>query len=125
MSGPSGDSAAQAELRKYDALREAQYRSDLGAVLATPQGRRVLYRIIFTVAGAESLSFTGSNEGTNFREGRRDVGLTLIREAQDLHPEAYLAMLSEAVLEAADVTRRMKRIQEEAHVGSDGPSDNP
>jgi hypothetical protein len=119
MEGPAGNTASQEELKKYERLRDAQFSSDLGAVLETPQGRRVLYRVIFSVAGVESLSYTGVNEATNFREGRRDVGLTLIREAQEMHPELYLLMLSEAVREASEVTMRMKRVQEEAHGRSD------
>lgn len=115
MEGPAGNTKSQEELKKYEKLKDSQYEADLGAVLSTPQGRRVLYRLIFSVAGAESLSYTGVNESTNFREGRRDVGLTLMRETQELHPELYLQMLSEAVIEAAEVSQRIKRVQEEAH----------
>jgi hypothetical protein len=123
MSGPAGNLESQEEMKKIEKLRDVQKVSDLSAVLGTGPGRRVMYRVVFEVAGAESLSYTGVNEGTNFREGRRDVGLTLMREMQELVPELYLLMLSEAVTEAAELTRKMKRIKEAAHGGSDGPDD--
>jgi hypothetical protein len=124
MSGPAAQTEAQTEAKKYEVLQESQFTSDLGEVMATGQGRRVMYRMVFSIAGAESLSYSGNNDQTNFREGRRDVGLTLMREMQDRHPELYLQMLSEAVIAAADVTRRTKRISEEAHGRDDGPDDS-
>jgi hypothetical protein len=118
------DPAAQEEMQKYEKLQEEQYRSDLKTVMETPQGRRVLYRVVFQLAAVESLSYTGSSEQTFFREGRRDVGISLMRELQDELPEQYLTMLSEAVLEAAKQTQRIKRIKEDANARADGPGND-
>lgn len=111
-------------MQKYEKLQEEQYRSDLKTVMETPQGRRVLYRVVFQLAAVESLSYTGSSEQTFFREGRRDVGISLMRELQDELPEQYLTMLSEAVLEAAKQTQRIKRIKEDANARADGPGND-
>jgi len=123
MSGPSGQVETQDELEKYDKLRLEQETLDLKAVMELGAGRRLMYRAIFAIAGAETLSYTGSNDATNFREGRRDVGLTLMREAQEKVPELYLTMLGEAISEAARVTERMKFAKEKAHVRDDDSHD--
>ena len=125
MSGPVDSSRANEELKKYDKLKDEQARSDLKWVLEDPRGRRAMYRTIFTIAGAESLSYTGASDSTNFREGRRDVGLTLIRELQECATELYLLMLSEAITEASEVALRIKRITEESNARADGPEYEP
>lgn len=121
MSGPASSELANAEMKKYEDLRAEQVKADFKWVMEDPRGRRAVYEMIFNVAGSESLSYTGVSESTMFREGRRDVGLTLMRQLQEAVPELYLQMLSEAVLEAAEVTRRMKRITETYNGGTNDP----
>lgn len=93
--------------KERDELRRVQELADLDAVLGTAPGRRFLYRLIFTIAGTESLSYTGNAE-TYFREGRRDVGLTVRAEAQDNFPEAYIRMVAEQMATRQEEVRRRK-----------------
>ena len=93
--------------KEREALRDAQQKADLEVILGTPPGRRFLYRLIFEIAGTESLSYTGNAE-TYFREGRRDVGLTVRAEAQDNFPELYIRMVAEQMATRQEEVRRRK-----------------
>ncbi len=93
--------------REREELKRTQELSDLNEVLNIPAGRRFLYRLIFEVAGTESLSYTGNAE-TYFREGRRDVGLTVRSEAQDNFPELYIRMVAEQMANRQEEVRRRK-----------------
>ncbi len=112
---PTDDKTYNAELLKYEQLKTLQWDSDLKFVMDDPRGRRVLYKFIFQLAAVESLSYnaTGNNE-TNFREGRRDVGLLMMKELQDRLPEQYLAMLGEAIRAAADLQLKLKILKEKS-----------
>lgn len=75
------------------ALRQAD--QDLEKVLATPEGRRVLTRVIDN-AGVFNRSFTGNSE-TFFREGRRSVGLDLVEHITRLDAMAFAKMQAEMI----------------------------
>jgi hypothetical protein len=82
---------------------------DLGVlrtVMHTPAGRRVLFRIIDEIAGLSSVSFTGNSE-TFYREGRRSVGVDLMREIQEACPQDYMTMLVEANNERIAASARL------------------
>ena len=80
--------------KNMDKVRESQYFQDIRDLLERPAGRRFLYRLIFEICGVESISFTGNSE-TFFREGQRNVGVTVKSELIDQHPEAYMRMMIE------------------------------
>lgn len=67
---------------------------DLEAMMKTAEGRRVLYWIMFDLAGLNRTSFTGNSE-TYFREGARDLGLKLSANIQALCFENFVTMLKE------------------------------
>ena len=67
---------------------------DLKFILQTPQGRRFVWRYL-GVCGVFEISFTGNSE-TFFKEGKRNVGLMLLSDVNEAHPEAYLEMLKES-----------------------------
>lgn len=90
-----------------EARRQLQA-NDLRTVMATPQGRRLVNRIIEQLAGANAPSYTGDALSSAYREGQRSVGLTLSAEIQTATSELYLRMLLEA---AAD--RQNERLEAE------------
>lgn len=72
--------------------RHKKYLEDLSDVLRTTSGRRVVWTLL-QHCGIYATSFTG-NSGTFFNEGRRSVGLKLLRDTQ-YHPELFLKMQAE------------------------------
>jgi hypothetical protein len=66
---------------------------DLEAVLATPAGRRLIYRMLGE-CGVYRSSFSG-NSGSFFQEGKRAIGLWLISEMEGVDVTAYPRMLLE------------------------------
>lgn len=69
---------------------------DLRAAMSTPAGRRLLFRIIDEVAGAHAASFSADALAMAFREGRRDVGLTLLREIQRVTPTEAVHLITDS-----------------------------
>ena len=82
--------------RQRERLAQQQELADLRIVLASPQGRRFLWRML-TAAGVFRLSFvSGDAESTAFNEGRRSLGLMLMADLHALDPELYVTMAREA-----------------------------
>lgn len=84
----------QALEKRLEQLRRSQELADVRDVMATPQGRRLMYRIVYEVCHIEALSYSGTSD-TNVREGERNVGLTIKNELMDQHPDMYLQMILE------------------------------
>jgi hypothetical protein len=78
-----------------DELRRKQD-EDLRHVLAEPQGRRLLWRLIDS-AGTFGASYAGEPQATAFNEGRRSVGIALMLEAQRVAQARYVQMLQEVM----------------------------
>lgn len=75
-----------AEKRKNVDLARKQYLSDLGTVLKTPEGRRVLQSFL-TKGKIFQLSFSAANERqTAFNEGRRSLALELVNDIAVVDP---------------------------------------
>lgn len=72
-----------------------QMRSDMRAVLASPEGRRVLLWVL-QCTNIYAGSYTGDND-TFYREGRRAVGLRIIAELNAVDPMAYVGLLNDSV----------------------------
>ena len=68
--------------------------NDIKWLMANKQGRRIVWRLL-AEAGVYRSSFTGNSE-TFFREGKREIGLFLLREITNHCAEAYVLMLSES-----------------------------
>lgn len=88
---------ARRQAKEREERKQRQLDEDLRAVLATRQGRAVVWNTISHVAAAFSASYAGEPLATAFNEGRRDVGLSLVQHAQRVAPRLYLLMLSEHV----------------------------
>lgn len=74
-------------------LRDAQLRE----VLSTPAGKAFVWRLISTVTGVFAPSFDVDPGATAFNEGKRAVGIAVMREAQRVAPGAYLEMTAERI----------------------------
>jgi len=101
--GTAGHAGAQKGLRQRREEAQRQADDDLRAVLATREGRSVVWRIIDGMAGTFGATFTGSSQ-TFHLEGRRSVGIDLMRESQRVAPDSYVLALTEALEE-----RRLER----------------
>lgn len=67
---------------------------DISIVLSSVEGRRFYWRLLCE-CGVFTSSYTGNNT-TFFNEGRRQIGLMLLNELNDIAPDAYLVMLKES-----------------------------
>lgn len=103
------------ELEKQLAAQETE---DLRAVLATPEGRRVLNGIL-GLTGIYGRSYTGEALSMAHLEGRREIGITLLEKIKAQAPGSYLAMLRES-LEAETLIAERRR---EAAEKDQGESD--
>jgi hypothetical protein len=82
------------------AVRDEIERADIRKVLATPEGRRELWRLL-TSCGVHRSSFAGEAALTTaFNEGERNVGLRAEARAMKHAPEFYIQMRNEAAQES-------------------------
>ena len=97
------------DLEKLQAARKQREDRDLQAVLATPEGRRVLWRVIDEFGHLMRLSFDLDERNTSLHEGRRAVALSLYEECARVAPAHHVHMLNEALLR-----QQQDRLQAEA-----------
>lgn len=81
-----------AEVKKK--LRDDAEDADLKYILASDQGRRLLWKLLET-CGIFKSSFTGSSE-TFFLEGQRNIGLKILADIMRVDPESYLRMYKQS-----------------------------
>lgn len=92
--GAAADPAkVKKQAQKSEMLRHREI-EDIFNVLATPSGRRFVWRYL-TDCGIFKTSFTGNSE-TFYKEGQRSIGLKLLADVNEADPSAYLKMLDEA-----------------------------
>lgn len=93
--------AEQANSRRKRAKAKQSEEADiLQNLLATKEGRRFFYDILFNVCGMNMPQTSGDcrEEYTLFREGARQVGLDLQTRALRAAKDQYIIMLSENLL---------------------------
>lgn len=84
----------QVEKAKSEENRiENRSREDLKAVVSTVNGRRFIWKYL-DLCGIYETTFTGGSE-TFFLEGKRAVGLTLLKDVIDASPETFIVMQKE------------------------------
>lgn len=84
----------QVEKAKSEENRiENRSREDLKAVVSTVNGRRFIWKYL-DLCGIYKTTFTGGSE-TFFLEGKRAVGLTLLKDVIDASPETFIVMQKE------------------------------
>lgn len=70
-----------------------QAKLDLEAIVSTPHGRRVFYRLIHACGVFDPM--TTVNGMMQWQEGRRDVGLSILREIDAVNPNVFPVMMQE------------------------------
>lgn len=97
FTGNAADEKQVKEAARKERDKREDEINDMKAVLATPEGRRVMYRILEHCGILKSI-WTPSAE-IHFRAGRQDAGLFLMSEivqADDKALTGYLLMMKEA-----------------------------
>jgi hypothetical protein len=90
------DPDAVADRERRGAVRQTRDRADLRAVLAMPEGRRWVWRVL-ECGGAFQTSYDPESPlRMAFAEGRRSIGLWLLAEMQDAAPGEFAALISES-----------------------------
>lgn len=100
--GITADEQLQNRARKREKLEEQQYVEDLRQVMAAPQGRRFIYRILAAHCGRGVVPHTpgpASLEVMAYESGRAFVGDTVIAELLAHAPRDYAAMMRDAITE--------------------------
>lgn len=91
MSRNAGDRKEQAQLERLTRRRERRWIADLGATMATPEGRAVVWGLIER-AGVFRSAFNPHGSVASYNLGRQDFGHEMIAEILKLGNEPYLAM---------------------------------
>ena len=89
-----GIDEANNESQKEYQKRRARDIDDLQKILRLPEGRRFLLKIL-TESGMFHASFSLNSMTTAFNEGKRDIGLWLLKDIDEAEPRAYPQMVSE------------------------------
>lgn len=97
--GPLVDAERQKSQRERQEQIHRQRELDFQDVMATPAGRRFVWRIIDSVSGTFGASHTGDALGGAHGEGRRSVGIAIMREAQRVASQQYIEMVREWIEE--------------------------
>ena len=85
------DAEAEQALARERRRREVE---DLKWLMAHPQGRRIVTRLL-DAAGVSRSSYSHSGSLMAFNEGRRDIGLFITAEVLEAAPEGYFKLLKE------------------------------
>lgn len=87
--------------------------SDLQTVLKTPQGRRVLWRLLQACRVNQHSFVPGDTSATAFHCGQQSIGLFLLAEIVDASPSAYQQMRGEYISEVNSEQNEINRLTEE------------
>lgn len=97
MNGYQDQAEAARKQTEQDALKRLRRRQEIADIrwlMSTPQGRRVVDRLL-EMSGVMHISFDTNAMRMAFNEGKRNTGNEILQEVMDLCPDAYLLMLKE------------------------------
>jgi hypothetical protein len=97
------------ESKKEYKLRRDRETDDLRVVLKKPEGRRFVYKVLCE-CGVFKASFTLNSMQSAFNEGRRDIGLALLKLLDEAEPNAYSQMLTEHFSELKSKKPKMEDV---------------
>jgi hypothetical protein len=83
------------EAAKRERYKTRQEDDDIRSVMATPQGRRVFWRLLCHCGTFETV-FTGNSESTAYNSGKQDVGHFIMATLSDTCPNEFDLMSKEA-----------------------------
>lgn len=92
-----GDKEIVQKVQKKHKIKRDAEKEDLRALLRSPQGRAVLWRILSYCGVYSDNPFPDLPGAMARHEGKRHIGLWLIREIHDADPHAYARIRDEAV----------------------------
>lgn len=90
----AADPSQVRERGRKDKREIEKAQDDLRAVLALPQGRRFLWRLLAT-CGTNKSSFHPSGQVFAHNEGRRSVGVEVMVDIIEADPQAWIGMQQE------------------------------
>ncbi len=99
----------------------------LRTVMSTPAGQATVWRIITGMAQAFGPSFSTDPAVAAFNEGKRFVGLLLMKQAQRVAPTSYLQMLNERInadLRALEPQKEDPETEPEPDTSGDSSTDD-
>lgn len=99
--GNAADATQVRAARVTERLTAERAHADLAAVLSTPEGRRVLWRLL-SECHVFSSCWDGHGSRMAYLIGQQDVGHQWLAELTRDHAAAYLLMQSEAMAGAGD-----------------------
>ena len=99
----SSDEKRGRKSAKREKLARLQKQADLKAVLASPAGRRFMWRLLGDT-GIFARIFHENPSVVAYREGRRSLGIDLLDELQYEFHEEYFTMEREALQNAKKAT---------------------
>lgn len=104
------------QLTKRQKEQRRQELKDVIFILSSSEGRRFFWRYL-TFCGVFRTTFTGNNQ-TFFKEGERNIGLSLFADMNEAVPEAYAVMQREFAEEQQrrkldEQSRRKKQFEAE------------
>lgn len=104
------DSAASKRRQERDRAKQLlKYRSDVEQIVARPDGRRVMWRIL-ELAGPNRISHVpGDPYSTAFNEGRRAVANEILLMLWDADPNVYAQMQREHVSDLKSELERKRK----------------
>ena len=88
------------ERERADSRERKKYLSDIREVIATPAGRRLVWKLL---GYCDRISAHQSGSWTYFREGERNVSLQLKADIIDAHPDLYIDMLKDSIKKEREV----------------------
>lgn len=95
FTGNAGDAEQVKQAGTRADRRRARELEDLIALLDTPQGRRVLWRLLDHCGAFQSV-FAETDARTNYNAGRQDVGHFLLAEIGEARVDAIVQLMTES-----------------------------
>lgn len=105
----------RAKLARLAEFRDRKVKELLEAVswaMSDPKGRLLLYDFIFTKCGLMDI-YEAQDSGIYRNEGRRKVGGDYVRQLQRDHPEKYLLMIHEQLMDQQSELAHEAAVQED------------
>lgn len=127
MRAAVGNAADRKQVRgagKKQRDSEMQRVGDLGAVMATPEGRRFVWWLL-DKSGIHESTLRGGPTMALYFAGKQDLSHMLLARVTKEHPDAYLLMQSEAITEQKQKQREDKATEEieESRTNNDDDDD--
>jgi len=97
----TGDKEQLDNAKRSEDSRKSQRENDLNWLMSDQRGRRIVHDLIMSKCGIQHSSYlctaTGRGSDPIFKEGERNVGLTLLSELSDTCPRDWLLAQAEAL----------------------------